>query len=656
MDYDDNKHEGSPATPTISATSAISAPPSTPINDTSTKRGTSTNKKRLSLKASLKLMQLSENRKNKPVAPAPTPTPGLSIASTSAFPDSPDPTLSTRASAPSARLDRRRLTLKNAMKANPDPTLSTRASAPSTRVSAFSPTPPFHAPAFPSARASVPVPIPDVNDTLGRPKLTIHPVIFNDTNSTTFEKMIEKGANKLFVYNENFEQYRDGSKNIGGGNATIRPYRQDIEGSRKDGFSLGIPTGYITPEKQNNTNQNQLVSIVIASIDYSKLNDFYLFSSTTPITDNKATDLFIISLKNIYIYIKNNPNITELYYSADKNDDLGYGTFGGTNPSWTNTNKLTIGIAFRRLIDEIKKIRTVTTIQIPPVSTSDASSASSASVPASAPAPAVSSTSKPSNITYNVQLSGDIIKVQGKIAHRIKVVPDKDNRYNITFLKKPIVIISTDLKKYTLNNNNILFLTKKGILEKINEIKNNLLNYSISQSDIHTTGMLSRDDMTKFEALTGKTVTKAKTRYTYNILSIFGVNNYTFTNKNGKYTHVAIINYIISIDKYLEQLYNLIATNYDENNLLLDNFNKLYTELTKSIDQLAKLLEYKLLGVIDENTGKVLNESSKINNNTIERIIYTALSRALSYIKDSKTQIQQSMHKTNELGIYGETK
>jgi hypothetical protein len=345
MDYDDNKHEGSPATPTISATSATSAPPSTPINDTSTKRGTSANKKRLSLKASLKLMQLSENRKNKPVAPAPTsaptPTPGLSIASTSAFPD---PTLSTRASAPSARLDRRHLTLKNAMNANPDPTLSTRD----------------------SARASVPIPIPDVNDTLGRPKLTIHPVIFNDTNSTTFEKMIEKGANKLFIYNENFEQYRDGSKNIGGGNATIRPYRQDIEGSRKDGFSLGIPTGYITPEKQNNSNQNRLVSIAIASIDYSKLNDFYLFSSTTPITDNKTTDLFIRSLKNIYIYIKNNLNITELYYSADKDDNLGYGTFGGIGPSWTNTNKKIINTAFTGLINEIRKIRDVTIVRIPP--------------------------------------------------------------------------------------------------------------------------------------------------------------------------------------------------------------------------------------------------------------------------------------------------
>jgi hypothetical protein len=440
MDYDDNKHEGSPATPTISATSATSAPPSTPINDTSTKRGTSANKKRLSLKASLKLMQLSENRKNKPVAPAPTsaptPTPGLSIASTSAFPD---PTLSTRAFAPSARLDRRHLTLKNAMKANPDPTLSTRASAPSTRasVSAFPPTPPFHAPAFPSARASVPIPIPDVNDTLGRPKLTIHPVIFNDTNSTTFEKMIEKGANKLFIYNENFEQYRDGSKNIGGGNATIRPYRQDIEGSRKDGFSLGIPTGYITPEKQNNSNQNRLVSIAIASIDYSKLNDFYLFSSTTPITDNKTTDLFIRSLKNIYIYIKNNLNITELYYSADKDDNLGYGTFGGIGPSWTNTNKKIINTAFTGLINEIRKIRDVTIVRIPP--------APAAPAPA-APAPPLPSRNKKAYPTqqYTAKISPvipDQIVITTSDPTNIKrgifTIKNTDNhKYSITRLKQ----------------------------------------------------------------------------------------------------------------------------------------------------------------------------------------------------------------------------
>jgi len=278
-----------------------------------------------------------------------------------------------------------------------------------------------------------------------------------------------------------------------------------------------------------------------------------------------------------------------------------------------------------------------------------ASSASSAS-----PASSASSASKPSNITYNVQLSGDIIKVQGKIAHRIKVVPDKDNRYNITFLTKPIVIISTDSKTYSLNNNSTVFLTKKGILEKINEIKNNLLNYSISQSDMYTTGMISRDDMTKFKALTETETIRKRTRFKYNILSIFGVNNYTFTNKNGKYTHIAIINYIITVDTYLQQLYNLIATNYDENNLLFDNFNKLYTELTKSIDQLAKLLEYKLSGVID-NTGKALNESSKINDNTIERIIYTALSHSLSKMNDNKIQIQKSIYKTNELGIYRET-
>lgn len=273
------------------------------------------------------------------------------------------------------------------------------------------------------------------------------------------------------------------------------------------------------------------------------------------------------------------------------------------------------------------------------------------------PAPTLRPTPTPasnsSNITYSTYVSGDIIQVNGKTTHRIKVVSDND-RYNITFLIKPIVTISTDLKTYSLKNNSTLFLTKKGILEIINEIKNNLLNYSISQNQIYSTGMISNDDMTKFNALTTIQMIRGKPRYTYNILSIFGINKYTFTNKNGKYTHLNIIQSIIVVDTDLQKLYNLIQTKYNENDVLIDNFNILYTELTKRIDQLARLLQYKLAGVID-NTGKAVNESSKINNNTIERIIYTALSHSLSKIKDNITQIQPSIYKTNEFRIYGET-
>ena len=265
-------------------------------------------------------------------------------------------------------------------------------------------------------------------------------------------------------------------------------------------------------------------------------------------------------------------------------------------------------------------------------------------------APAPAPTSKPSIITYSAQISGDIIKVQGKTAHRIKIVPDKDNRYNITVLIKPIVTISTDSKTYSLKNNSTLFLTKKGILGKIREFRNMLLNYSISPNDVYG---LSIDDISKFKELTETETIRGHVRFKYNILKIFNINNYTFVNKNGPYTHVDIINSIIVVDTYLQQLYNLIETKYDENDVLFDNFNKLYTELTKNITQLARLLQYKLIGIID-NIGKVSNESSKINNNTIERIIYTQLSNSISKIKDNN--IEQSIIKTNELGIYGETK
>lgn len=125
--------------------------------------------------------------------------------------------------------------------------------------------------------------------------IRIYGTIFSPGRVNTDFNYITKNSNcenKLFIYNENFHQFLD--KNdvmIGGGNAFLRPYRQDNEknnASKEPKIkSLGIPT-----------------AMGLESME----------------TVQEA-------INNIYNYIDNNMNITEIYYSSDTNMNLGLGIF-----------------------------------------------------------------------------------------------------------------------------------------------------------------------------------------------------------------------------------------------------------------------------------------------------------------------------------------
>lgn len=126
-------------------------------------------------------------------------------------------------------------------------------------------------------------------------EINIYGTIFSGTSTTDFREILEVSPDsKLFIYNENFDQYNDKDDiSSGGGNGFLRSYRIDNEInqslSQPKVQSLGIPTACY--------NGNESMDIVKESINL------------------------------IYNYINSNDNITDIYYSADNNMGLGLGIF-----------------------------------------------------------------------------------------------------------------------------------------------------------------------------------------------------------------------------------------------------------------------------------------------------------------------------------------
>jgi hypothetical protein len=124
--------------------------------------------------------------------------------------------------------------------------------------------------------------------------INIYGTIFSPDNSSTDFKEILKHQpeNKLFIYNENFSQFNDKSDlSQGGGNGFLRMYRQDnifnISKTEPKVKSLGIPTA----------------------------------------VGDENINTVIDSIKKIYEFINTNLNITDIYYSAETNMNLGLGIF-----------------------------------------------------------------------------------------------------------------------------------------------------------------------------------------------------------------------------------------------------------------------------------------------------------------------------------------
>ena len=124
--------------------------------------------------------------------------------------------------------------------------------------------------------------------------INIYGTIYAYGNSKTDFKEILKSTkeNKLFIYNENFNQFNDKKDlSLGGGNGFLRQYRQDnlenLQKSEPKVKSLGIPTA----------SGAESMETVKESID------------------------------QIYNYIITNDNIIEVYYSADSEMKLGLGIF-----------------------------------------------------------------------------------------------------------------------------------------------------------------------------------------------------------------------------------------------------------------------------------------------------------------------------------------
>lgn len=113
--------------------------------------------------------------------------------------------------------------------------------------------------------------------------------------------------NALFLFNDNLEAFYSTSPSVrcsaGGGNASIRPF-QCTTPKR----AMGIPTG-------------SMISGGFASLN----------QVTSPFKGT-AKDAIDIAITNIRGYLKSNPSITSVWYSATPNGQLGTGIFS-VNPA-----------------------------------------------------------------------------------------------------------------------------------------------------------------------------------------------------------------------------------------------------------------------------------------------------------------------------------
>jgi hypothetical protein len=185
--------------------------------------------------------------------------------------------------------------------------------------------------------------------------ITIYPTIYNGAiRSGNFEALI--GVNprtRLFIYNENFVEYANGSQDRDGRNGLLRFYRKDVRqlaGNAQTGHSLGIPIGFLDDNDHGN----------LTNIPISFTNGAL---QMLPSTNSNPDSLFKTSLQNIYSYLIDHPEITEVFYSTtdDENNNkfknLGIELFA--EKKWTQTNITKINKHFKSLFTELGKTMTI---------------------------------------------------------------------------------------------------------------------------------------------------------------------------------------------------------------------------------------------------------------------------------------------------------
>jgi hypothetical protein len=206
-------------------------------------------------------------------------------------------------------------------------------------------------------------------------KYSIHPLKYNRSNNgfedifiANKKKKSENADKMLFIYNDNFDEYCNGSLNFGANNAGARPFRQDLvksdderiaatnSGSKfrdcKGMLSLGIPIGH-----PDNTGGGAIYEELYTYNNTDAMKSFNV-SSDLFCETNKENEIIKISMQNIYKYVYDNPNITDIYYSAkDTSPDypgLGLGIF--KNHKWTKDNIDNINNQLENLFKELGKI------------------------------------------------------------------------------------------------------------------------------------------------------------------------------------------------------------------------------------------------------------------------------------------------------------
>jgi hypothetical protein len=170
-----------------------------------------------------------------------------------------------------------------------------------------------------------------------------------------FKKLIlDYKDNSLFIYNENFTDYRSGILAVGDGNGFLREYRKDNNNNLKNAVSsLGVPTGFKEKEEKINTEET-------TKITDTKYNDKFIYINDMAINDVNLTvnKVFNTSISNIYNYVRDHHEIENIFYSAEgeNNDQLGLNIFN--EKPWTMKNIKAIRKIFNELIVKLKNLST----------------------------------------------------------------------------------------------------------------------------------------------------------------------------------------------------------------------------------------------------------------------------------------------------------
>jgi hypothetical protein len=208
-------------------------------------------------------------------------------------------------------------------------------------------------PPLPSTHKSVSIPPPlSSAPVYEKRKITIYFVIYDDQyKATDFTKIMFQAnhQSKLFIYNENFAQYKtQNDTKAGGGNGFLRQYRKDnslkpneaedpISKLRVHVNGLGIPTGQLGQK----ANENMINS---NPIDFSKSHQMDY---------NSYNGLVEASMINIFNFIGFN-NITEVYLSSNPYySGLGLNIFG--KEPWSVQNIERINNKFQSMLTALKR-------------------------------------------------------------------------------------------------------------------------------------------------------------------------------------------------------------------------------------------------------------------------------------------------------------